>query len=565
MSNNRTVVVNGQKVNLSDNDYLAQGGQGVVYVKNNAVFKIYHDPKQLIPEDKISELQVLSGIPNVIIPSHAIIDYKTNQRIGFVMKFVKDTEFLCKLFVANFKKSNNITPHKIVDLVKSMQTTLIDIHKEGIIVGDYNEMNFLVDKKFQTPYYIDTDSYQTPSYKCNAIMESVRDPQLPMGEFTEFSDWFSWAIVSFQLYTGIHPFKGKHPDYKMNDFSGRMKDGISVFHPDVNVPKFVNFTGIPKAHLDWYKEVFENGERSIPPFSDGVINYAVINNVVIDPDANVLAELLYTVGGVILDTHWRTGAHHILTTEGFFYGEKKKVSFDNEMDKGSIIVTNTNEFIFIVEKDKSVYAFDENKNLIKKFDMDYQSYAVFNNCLYVMLDGSLVQYSFEVIGKLNMIPRTISTLYKNSSKMYDGVVIQELYGRYKAIIPYEYNQCSTVDLKELKTNRIHDAKRVGQWLFILAEAKNGTLDMYKIYFNDRFTSYDVKVEQNVGYRNINVMIKDNGMVVMNTEDDKLELFFDFKRGTKVIDDSPVQNHLTLVDGKNTCFVDDDKVYSIRMK
>ena len=68
MSNNRTVILNGQKVHLTDSDYLAQGGQGVIYVKGNAVFKIYHDVNQLIPEDKIDELQVLSGINNVIIP-----------------------------------------------------------------------------------------------------------------------------------------------------------------------------------------------------------------------------------------------------------------------------------------------------------------------------------------------------------------------------------------------------------------------------------------------------------------------------------------------------------------
>lgn len=61
------------------------------------------------------------------------------------------------------------------------------------------------------------------------------------------------------------------------------------------------------------------------------------------------------------------------------------------------------------------------------------------------------------------------------------------------------------------------------------------------------------------------MVKDNGMVVLNTEDDTLELFFDFSRGTKVIEDSPVQNHLKLIDGKNVCFIDGDKIYSIGMK
>jgi serine/threonine protein kinase len=562
---NRTILIGGQKVNLTDSDYIAQGGQGVVYLKNNAIFKIYHDPKQLIPEDKMDELQVLDGITNVVIPSKSIYDPANNQRIGFGMRYIKDTEFLCKLFVANFKAQNKISPQMIVSLVKNMQETLISIHQKGIIVGDYNEMNFLVDKGFSIPYYIDTDSYQTPSYKCNAIMDSVRDRTLPMGDFTEFSDWYSWGIVTFQLYTGIHPFKGKHPKYKMNDLDGRMTDNISVFDKDVAVPKFVNFTGIPKAHLEWYKKVFIDGERSIPPFSDGVINYAVITNTFIDPNASVTATLLYTVGGMILDTSWRSGAHHILTTDGFYYGDQKKVSFALDIDRGSIIYTSTGEFVFIVEKDKIVYAFDEDKNKIKQFDMDYQSYAVFNNCLYVMQESGLVQYSFEKIGKLKMIPKPISTLNLNSSKIFDGVVMQELYGKYKAIIPYEYNGCSSIDLKEIKTNRIFDAKRIDRWMFIITEASNGTADFYRIYFNENFTKYELKCDKDVAFRNINAMVKDNGMVVLNTEDDTLELFFDFKRGTKVIEDSPVQNHLKLIDGKTTCFIDGDKIYSIQMK
>ena len=563
---NMDVIIGGKKYSLNSSSYLASGGQGSVHVLNGTVIvKIYHDISHLPPESKIDELQVLSDLTNVIVPSTAVYDAKTQKRIGFTMKYITGTEPLCKLFTKSFRDAHKISPQMIVSLVRKMQETLIDIHKRGIIVGDYNEMNFLVDKSFTIPYYIDVDSYQTPSFKGSAIMPSVRDYTLPLGEFNELSDGFSFGVVSFQLYSFIHPFKGKHKNYKMNDLEGRMRDNISVFDKDVAVPKFVNFTGIPKAHLEWYKKVFIDGERSIPPFSDGVINYAVITNTFIDPNASVTATLLYTVGGMILDTSWRSGAHHILTTDGFYYGDQKKVSFALDIDRGSIIYTSTGEFVFIVEKDKIVYAFDEDKNKIKQFDMDYQSYAVFNNCLYVMQESGLVQYSFEKIGKLKMIPKPISTLNLNSSKIFDGVVMQELYGKYKAIIPYEYNGCSSIDLKEIKTNRIFDAKRIDRWMFIITEASNGTADFYRIYFNENFSKYEIKCDKDVAFRNINAMVKDNGMVVLNTEDDTLELFFDFKRGTKVIEDSPVQNHLKLIDGKTTCFIDGDKIYSIQMK
>ncbi len=562
--NVRTVVVGGNKVTLDDSHYIAQGGQGTIFKKNGIIFKIYHDMSALIPEDKIQELHVMRDIPNVIIPSTSVYDYKTHARIGFVMKSLDNTESLCKLFVKSFKDKHNITPHNIVDIVRNMQETLIEIHKCGVVVGDYNEMNFLMGNNFTTPYYIDVDSYQTEKYKCNAIMESVRDFTLPLGEFNELSDWYSFAVVSFQLYCGIHPTKGKHPKFKVNDFEGRQKNLISVFDKDVKVPKFVNMTGIPRAHMDWYKEVFVNGERSIPPFSDGKINYSVIQNIFLDPNASVLAELLYTVDASILDTYFQ-GVHHILTKSSYYVGQSKRLTFDTEIDRGEIIMTIANEAILIVEHNKVLYAYDDHKNLIKEFDgVDYQSYMVVNNCLYVMQESGLVQYSFHKIGKMKVIAKPISTLHLNSSKMFTGVVLQELYGKYKAIIPYEYDKASMVDLKELKTNRVLDAKFVGKWLFVLAN-NNGKIDLHKFFFDDRFKTYEYKAVADVSMRNINAIVNPNGMVVFNTEDETLELFFDFKKGTKVIDKSPLQNNLELVNGKSACFIDDDKLYGVGMK
>ena len=177
-----TKILVGKKTEtLSDKNYIAQGGQGTVYVKNNVVFKIYHDVKKLIPEQKIIELGVLKNIKNIIIPTTSIFNYKTRERIGFIMRYVKDTEYLCKLFVNNFKNNNNITQQMIVDIVKKMQETLIAVHNEGVQVGDYNEMNFLTDGKYLKTYNIDVDSYGTKNYPPTAIMDSVRDRVLPFG------------------------------------------------------------------------------------------------------------------------------------------------------------------------------------------------------------------------------------------------------------------------------------------------------------------------------------------------------------------------------------------------
>ena len=58
-------------------------------------------------------------------------------------------------------------------------------------------------------------------------MDSVRDRHA--AGWNEGTDWFSFALVSFQMFVGIHPYKGKHPALKTLD--ERMAQNVSVLHP----------------------------------------------------------------------------------------------------------------------------------------------------------------------------------------------------------------------------------------------------------------------------------------------------------------------------------------------
>ena len=79
---------------------------------------------------------------------------------------------------------------------------------------------------------------------------------------------------------------------------------------------------------------------------------------------------------------------------------------------------------------KTIYTF--------KQCIDKSKFKIFNNCLYEINDAGVIQHSFEKIGKIKVIPRVVSSLNYNSSGIYDGVVIENIYGKYNAIIPYAY-------------------------------------------------------------------------------------------------------------------------------
>jgi hypothetical protein len=117
MSNARlTVTVKGQgQITLSQNDFLAQGGQGAVYAKGGKAYKIYLDPAKMMPLAKINELSVLTD-PRIIRPLDILTDAKGNP-IGYTMRHVQKSTALCQLFPKSYRDRSHITPQMMLKLI----------------------------------------------------------------------------------------------------------------------------------------------------------------------------------------------------------------------------------------------------------------------------------------------------------------------------------------------------------------------------------------------------------------------------------------------------------------
>jgi DNA-binding helix-hairpin-helix protein with protein kinase domain len=256
-------------IQLSSRDFKAQGGEGAIFVKGSTAYKIYSDPQKTISPEKIQELSALTE-PNIIRPLELLLDGK-NRQIGYSMRYAGQSLLLCQLFPRAFRQRHNLTPDVTLQLVRKLQNGVRRVHSNGILIVDLNDLNFLVAEYFRELYFIDVDSYQTPSFPATVLMESVRDRQAQT--FTTGSDWFSFAVVSFQMLVGIHPFKGTYAPFdnlsdKAKKLDERMRANISVLHTGVSVPATcLPFSVIPRAYLDWYNAVFETGKRIAPPES----------------------------------------------------------------------------------------------------------------------------------------------------------------------------------------------------------------------------------------------------------------------------------------------------------
>ena len=142
------------EVRFGKNDFASSGGEAKVYKKGNVCYKVFHTPKKMIPEAKITELQVLNK-DNIVKPENILLNEK-NTPIGFTSKWV-DGIPMCKVFVTGFRKRMGISDESTIELVKRMQETITFIHSHKCLIVDGNEMNYLVGNDLITPYFIPLD------------------------------------------------------------------------------------------------------------------------------------------------------------------------------------------------------------------------------------------------------------------------------------------------------------------------------------------------------------------------------------------------------------------------
>lgn len=532
--NQKIKIGNGGIITITDKNYKAAGGEAAIYVAGGMAYKLYHDPahKQL-PQKKMQELALI-GNSQVVVPQELIFDPKDGKPLGYTTTYVDGVEPLLKLFTRTFKDDNNVSFQMINHVVKEIQKVVADVHSAQCLIVDLNELNILAEIKPSTivPWFIDTDSYSTPSFKATAIMDSVRDRRVTVYDKAGTmhynpdieSDWFSWSILAFWLYTNIHPYRGSHQNYKPRDKAKQMDDGVSVFHPGVRTPPSVNdFKVIPGRHLDYFKRVFLNNERGIPPLPDSSVPMLVPTQIITIQGTDKLSvSEVAAYGSHILSIIQSMGMYYV-ATKTHIYCNTKEIGTHNA--KKILLATASDATLVTAQQDNS------NKITFKILTQSdpvgtAQSVEMFarNNAFYTISKGKLMENSFTAFGN-KMVHRTkeVENLSVISSKMYDGCIIQDLLGKMYLALPYKLGSCFSKHIPQLDGYRIVGAKAEKNVVVVLGE-KNGKFDRFIIIYNKTFTTCDVRKVDDVTYDTINFTVMDNGLCVLLASDTELELF-----------------------------------------
>ncbi|HEU0173319.1 MAG TPA: hypothetical protein VFV58_03585 [Blastocatellia bacterium] len=553
------------ELRLGRSDFKAQGGEGAVYVKGSTAYKIYANPTRAIPLAKIDELSALDQ-PNIIRPLDLILDGK-NTPVGYSMRSVEKAHALCQLFPKAFRQRNNLTPELMLRLVLRLQAGVSHVHDKRILIVDLNELNFLVSADFSEVFFVDVDSYQTPSFPATVLMESVRDRHTMT--FNHGSDWFSFAVVSFQMFTGIHPFKGayaplQHLPDKAKRLDARMLANISVLHPNVSVPSScLPFSVIPQVYLDWYRAVFEQGDRLPPP--DNAHALVIVTTARANESVESGSFVINRVHEFDTEIIWHDGVITVTQSSVYFDGKiYPKPPFDVKL-----VVSPRQRHLIAAFHDGTRLRFRDltvDKDVAS--EVEGEGAMLSSGKLYIKQHESIFAVDLiELPQSLLLGLRLVANVMIRSTRMFEGVAIQNLLGANYVSIPTADGVCHQIRIPELDDYQVVDARRDRNVLIVVVTTE-GRYDKLIFRFSDDFSGYDCRRLDDIVSTGIEFTVLDSGIVLHLAEDGRLEVFPNVRDSAKirVIRDQALDEDLRLFHrGTQALIAGGPSLYKIRLK
>jgi hypothetical protein len=564
--------IKGQKVKIVGNDFVTSGGEAKIYRRNKTIYKIYHNPSEMIPDGKIYELQEIKQ-PKVLIPKEIINDSK-GVRVGFTMDYIDNVTPLCKLFTNTFINQNNISNDTIIALISRMQETIKQIHAAKCIQVDGNELNYLVsEKNFMDCYFIDVNSYQTKSFPATVIMPSIRD--WTAKKFNELTDWYSFAIIACQLFIGIHPFKGKHQNFKRHDMEKRMRANVSVFNSDTRLPKSVReFSRIPTNYMDWFINLFEKGKRELPPSRLGEVNVSLKYIYVTSTDNFHIEEtnknMVYD--DTILDHSNINGVPVTRTKKSYYIGtDGFRVGVGVQLVHTPLRQVPT--FVKIENGEVELKSLAPSIKVYPGSAMAAEKMMIVDNTIYLKNKGDLIETRFaesSQITNILLVSKKVWSISENSSQLFKNIIVEDLLGSKHVTVPLPDKIHSRLirnrvveldDYKVLNAKYDHDVA-----VFSVFNQKDKEYKLM-VMTGVTKTKYVCRFINTVDMNEVNFVTLDNGIVIL-IYDDQMEIFSNNPDSSKikVIKDKELSSSMKLCKrGVSTRFFTDNKLYSIGMK
>ena len=575
-----TIKKTGERVELNDTYFKAKGGEGSIYIIGDTVYKVCEKDK-MIPAQKFQELAVLDH-PNIIVPQETLL-YR-NKPTGYTMRAVPGNPYpLGQILTKPFREREGVTPDDMLKLVEKIASIIKYVHShKGYLQVDGNEFNYMVPDTFDDVFAIDTNSYQTPNFPAEVIMPSIRDLHVSqdssgMYKFSELSDWYSFAVISFYMFTGIHPFKGRHPDYpnmktSMHDNMLHCKPVLlpetmfpmgAVYHPfEDYIPG-----GKDGAYMQWYRSVFIDNKRLPAPDQwQAVLSFVAKVKEIIGSNNFEIIELKQFADQVV-GFYANKGREVVVTKEKVYIGGKETKIPSHKMRIGFTPKRNIPYAAWLDDGVLKLTNLEDGSPI--KVNLHGKSIMSCEGRVYVQGNNNISELAFVESGALFGAPQSVASILPNATEMFQGVVIQDMFGNYVASVFPETGHHRQIKLDEIKDYRITEAKYEHNVLMVVAFHKeSGQYDRFVYRFSTDWNGHDLRKVENISPVGINFTVLENGIVISLTEEEKIEVFSSKKDrpDVKSVGDPCIESDMRLCHVESEArFARGNKIYQIKFK
>ena len=564
---------------IRPNDYVSQGGEGIVYRANQTVIKVYHDPEKMRRDGMPDKLRMLSKIkhPYIVGPEGVVLDFKGSP-IGFWMPYAEG-EPLSRIFTTSFRTRAGFGDEDAKQLVERMRETVSVAHGHGALLIDGNELNWRAllsqGKTGPEPRVIDVDSWEIGRWPATVIMPSIRD--WSKDTFTEMTDWFSWGIVTFQVFTGIHPYKGTLPGFDRGDLVGRMRLNASVFDPAVVLNQAVrSFTCIPGRLLDWYRQTFADGYRSTPPSvlatgGPAMPQAARTARVVTGPTGSLQYDLLLRPSQPAVRT-WPCGV--VLLRDGTLVDLAKKNMIGHMLSRdGEVVKVDGGWMAADVENGRYAFAcIDERTRaaITLRCDLSIRRIFRYENRLFAITETGMIELQFMRVGRpLLTLGRQTAILQPKATQWFDGVGIMDaaatIANHRFLITPFGEKACAITRIPELDFGRPVAAKAGHRFVTVVSIDKAGQYQKTEITFSKDYATHTVW-QGTTDSADLNIALLPKGVCATIVRDGELDIFVPTSGTLSKVSDSHIATTMELANwGDTVIYLERGEAWSLKMK
>lgn len=549
MKGNIKVILEGRgPLTLRESNYVTSGGEGAVYLAGQTIVKLYTDTAKMIRDGMVDKVKRLSYIKHSAIaaPTGVVTD-ESKHPLGFYMPMVEG-EPLPRVFTTDFRTRSGFDDDDAKTVASEMRDATQCAHDNGAVMVDANEFNWIVDPKGFHPHVIDVDSWAIGRWSATVIMPSIRDWRAKA--FDHYTDWFSWGIVAFQVFTGIHPYKGRIDGYKPGELERRMKDGVSVFAPGVRLPHSARDPScIPGPLLDWFRAEFQDGERSTPPSpldTTKTAPAARVLRVATSSSHGLLHEKIFSRHGTKVMRVWPCGV--VLLETGQVADLDSGYAIGNLTHSQSDEVVRAGQGWLLAHYHPSgvTPAFWYSAGgKVTYLDFSLASRGLFrsDDRLFVITDSELVEVTLSKTEKPVLMIGQRWSCRPNAIKWLDGVAVQDVLGAAFLMLPTKTGLLQ-IRAKELDGLTPISGRGLGRFAAIVASDRNGVYHRVEFTFESDHTSYKAWVGPNDG-PDLNMVVMPSGVVATVVDDGELVIFVPINGNINKIADRDVATDILL--------------------